>query len=106
MSIIAGEKLLSPIVMCGPRGLNFKAPVELRIPHLASNNPEDWTFALKSSDTTEGRNVPLNMYIVIYFNSCTKGGNANEWQNVTPGNDGISASKIDPDFVSVFVDHF
>lgn len=61
-NVYSGEKLLSPIVMCGPRGLNFKAPVELRIPHLASNNPEDWTFALKSSDTTDGELLRTPVY--------------------------------------------
>ncbi|XP_059173109.1 tight junction protein ZO-1-like isoform X2 [Physella acuta] len=29
-----GETLLSPLVMCGPHGIQFKKPVELRLPHL------------------------------------------------------------------------
>jgi len=29
----AGETLLSPLVMCGPHGLQFDHPVELRLPH-------------------------------------------------------------------------
>lgn len=49
-----GETLLSPIVMCGPRGLTFRKPVELRLPHCAANNADAWSFALKSSDTNEG----------------------------------------------------
>ncbi|RWS31853.1 tight junction protein ZO-1-like isoform X1 [Leptotrombidium deliense] len=82
-----GETLLSPIVMCGPHGLNFEKPVELRLPHCASVNPESWSFALKSSDTTNGK--------------------PEEWQNVIlGGGDGISASKIEQSFVSVLVDHF
>jgi len=32
-----GETLLSPLVMCGPHGLQFDEPVELRLPHCASN---------------------------------------------------------------------
>lgn len=70
-----GETLMSPVVMCGPHGLRFRVPVEvslsattltiqmslilllllqLRLPHCASVNPESWSFALKSSDATNG----------------------------------------------------
>ena len=49
-----GETLLSPLVMCGPHGLKFLQPVELRLPHCASVNPESWSFALKSSDSPGG----------------------------------------------------
>ena len=45
-----GERLLSPMVMCGPHGLRFNHPVELRLPHCASMTPDGWSFALKSSD--------------------------------------------------------
>lgn len=44
-----GEKLLSPLVMCGPQGLKFQLPVELRLPHEASQNSENWSFSLKSA---------------------------------------------------------
>ncbi|CAG2104772.1 unnamed protein product, partial [Medioppia subpectinata] len=82
-----GETLMSPIVMCGPHGLRFEVPVELRLPHCASVNPEGWAFALKSSDTNNGE--------------------PSEWQNVTLGtDDGITSSKLDNRFVSVLVDHF
>ncbi|XP_051544014.1 tight junction protein ZO-1-like isoform X4 [Myxocyprinus asiaticus] len=36
-----GETLLSPLVMCGPHGLKFLKPVELRLPHCASMTPDD-----------------------------------------------------------------
>jgi len=52
--IYTGETLLSPLVMCGPHGLKFLRPVELRLPHRASVNPESWSFALKSSDSPTG----------------------------------------------------
>ena len=42
--------------MCGPHGLKFLQPVELRLPHCASVNPESWSFALKSSDSPTGTN--------------------------------------------------
>ena len=51
----AGETLLSPLVMCGPHGLKFLQPVELRLPHCASVNPDSWSFALKSSDSPTGQ---------------------------------------------------
>ena len=38
------------MVMCGPHGLRFNHPVELRLPHCASMTPDGWSFALKSSD--------------------------------------------------------
>ncbi|XP_036391749.1 tight junction protein ZO-1-like isoform X3 [Megalops cyprinoides] len=34
-----GETLLSPLVMCGPHGLKFQKPVELRLPHC---DPKSW----------------------------------------------------------------
>ncbi|XP_061887202.1 tight junction protein ZO-1 isoform X16 [Entelurus aequoreus] len=34
-----GETLLSPLVMCGPHGLKFLKPVELRLPHC---EPKSW----------------------------------------------------------------
>ncbi|XP_072288256.1 tight junction protein 1-like [Pyxicephalus adspersus] len=53
-----GETLLSPLVMCGPHGLKFLKPVELRLPHCASMTPDGWSFALKSSDTSSGTLFP------------------------------------------------
>lgn len=40
--------------MCGPHGLKFLKPVELRLPHCASMTPDGWSFALKSSDSSSG----------------------------------------------------
>uniref|UniRef100_S4RC72 Tight junction protein 1a n=1 Tax=Petromyzon marinus TaxID=7757 RepID=S4RC72_PETMA len=37
-----GETLLSPLVMCGPHGLKFLKPVELRLPHC---EPSNWQKA-------------------------------------------------------------
>ena len=52
-----GETLLSPLVMCGPHGLKFSQPVELRLPHCASVNPDSWSFALKSRNTPTDRHA-------------------------------------------------
>lgn len=54
-NLIIGETLLSPVVMCGPAGLKFLQSVELRLPHCAALNPDTWSFALKSSDTANGK---------------------------------------------------
>ncbi|XP_076324782.1 tight junction protein ZO-1-like isoform X4 [Tachypleus tridentatus] len=83
-----GEMLLSPLVMCGPHGLKFNIPVELRLPHCASVNPESWSFALKSSDTPGS-------------------GQPGEWHNVSLDNmNGVASSHIKEKYVSVLVDHF
>ncbi|XP_051918960.1 tight junction protein ZO-1 isoform X7 [Hippocampus zosterae] len=79
-----GETLLSPLVMCGPHGLKFLKPVELRLPHCASMTPDGWSFALKSSDSSSGD--PKN------------------WQNKTlPGDPNYL---VGANCVSVLIDHF
>ncbi|XP_055365762.1 tight junction protein ZO-1 isoform X4 [Betta splendens] len=42
-----GETLLSPLVMCGPHGLKFLKPVELRLPHC---DPKTWQNKSLSGD--------------------------------------------------------
>lgn len=62
-----GETLLSPLVMCGPHGLKFLKPVELRLPHCASMTPDGWSFALKSSDSSSGTLsslCPLGLWVL------------------------------------------
>ncbi|XP_023220297.1 tight junction protein ZO-1-like [Centruroides sculpturatus] len=82
-----GETLLSPLVMCGPPGLHFDVPIQLKMPHCASVNPENWSFSLKASDTPDGRPI--------------------EWRNVTLDHeDGKTESSVDDNFVTISVDHF
>ncbi|XP_055789129.1 tight junction protein ZO-1-like isoform X5 [Salvelinus fontinalis] len=79
-----GETLLSPLVMCGPHGLKFLKPVELRLPHCASMTPDGWSFALKSSDSSSG--------------------DPKTWQNKSlPGDPNYLAGA---NCVSVLIDHF
>ena len=61
----AGETLLSPLVMCGPHGLKFLKPVELRLPHCASMTPDGWSFALKSSDSSSGTLSSLSPFALL-----------------------------------------
>uniref|UniRef100_A0A8C9V976 Tight junction protein 1 n=1 Tax=Scleropages formosus TaxID=113540 RepID=A0A8C9V976_SCLFO len=79
-----GETLLSPLVMCGPHGLKFQKPVELRLPHCASMTPDGWSFALKSSDSSSG--------------------DPKSWQNKSlPGDPNYL---VGANCVSVLIDHF
>uniref|UniRef100_T1J864 ZU5 domain-containing protein n=1 Tax=Strigamia maritima TaxID=126957 RepID=T1J864_STRMM len=79
------EKLLSPLVMCGPHGVNFSKPVELRLPHCATKNQEDWSFALKISETPTG--------------------NQSKWQNLSLDKES-QQWRVDGDYVILLVDHF
>ncbi|XP_042199050.1 tight junction protein ZO-1 isoform X5 [Callorhinchus milii] len=79
-----GETLLSPLVMCGPHGLKFLKPVELRLPHCASMTPDGWSFALKSSDSSSG--------------------DPKSWQNKSLPSD--SNYHVGANCVSVLIDHF
>ncbi|GFG33860.1 hypothetical protein Cfor_12812, partial [Coptotermes formosanus] len=92
-----GETLLSPLVLCGPHGLKFCRPVELRLPHWATCEPRDQTldtnrrprsFSLKSGETSGGQ-------------SCRP----SSWQSV-PIDSGGAATSIGSNSVSVLVDHF
>jgi hypothetical protein len=92
-----GEALLSPLVLCGPHGLKFRCPVELRLPHWAMCEPPDHTsdsnrrprsFALKSGETT-----------------CGQLGRPSSWQSVAIDSGG-PATSIGSNSVSVLVDHF
>lgn len=74
-----GESLMSPLVMCGPQNLQFRKPVELRLPHSASNNGENWSFALKS-------------------------GTGKEWEQISL--DENTSSLVTDKFVSVKINHF
>lgn len=43
----AGDKLISPMVMCGPHGIKFMNPVELRLPHSVDGNIDSTTDEVK-----------------------------------------------------------
>jgi len=44
-----GETLLSPLVMCGPHGLQFEHPVELRLPH---SEPSEGNMDMSSNSVS------------------------------------------------------
>ncbi|XP_076812481.1 tight junction protein ZO-1-like isoform X3 [Clavelina lepadiformis] len=78
-----GETLLSPLVMCGPHGLQFDHPVELRLPHCASMTSDGWSFALKTSNP----------------------GEPSQWHNVNVPNESNNYD-VGSNSVSVLIDHF
>ncbi|XP_065063741.1 tight junction protein ZO-1-like isoform X1 [Rhopilema esculentum] len=87
-----GETLLSPLVMCGPHGLKFKKPIELRLPH-KGNSADGMQFSLKSSES------PV----------VSSTGDPSKWKNVQLGGRDLDASRayqVTDDTVSVLVDHF
>ncbi|KAJ1349109.1 ZU5 domain [Parelaphostrongylus tenuis] len=76
-----GETLLSPLVMCGPQGLNFLTPCELRLPHCGPVEPDgQWSFSLKA-------------------------GEGGEWQHMDVQPQKASGSS-DKSFLSVLITHF
>lgn len=79
-----GETQLSPLVLCGPQGLKFQLPVELRLPHTAGQGSDSWNFTLKSANhTSASSQLDSN------------------WQSVS-----LDSRQQTSDFVPILVDHF
>ncbi|CAF0720009.1 unnamed protein product [Brachionus calyciflorus] len=55
-----GEILTNPIVMCGPRGIRFLKPIELRIPHFISIDGQSWSYAFKTQENISEDEDPYN----------------------------------------------
>ncbi|XP_067941687.1 tight junction protein ZO-3-like isoform X2 [Watersipora subatra] len=85
----AGEQLVSPLVVCGPQGLKFQLPVELRLPCPAAPESNNVMFKLKSSNDGAAEAAD------------------NGWQsqnlNNIPPSPGVNGQQ-NP--FSIFVDHF
>ncbi len=45
-----GERILSPIVMCGPHGVQFLKPVELTLPHSAGTDAQQLALMLHGAN--------------------------------------------------------
>ena len=45
-----GERILSPIVMCGPHGVQFLKPVELILPHSAGTDAQQLALMLHGAN--------------------------------------------------------
>jgi hypothetical protein len=48
-----GERLLSPIVMCGPHGVQFLKPVELILPHCAGTDAQQLALMLHGANQSK-----------------------------------------------------
>jgi tight junction protein 1 len=46
-------QLLSPIVICGPQGLQFNKPVELILPHSAGNDAQQLSLMLHGANQSK-----------------------------------------------------
>ncbi|KAK6045621.1 ZU5 domain protein [Cooperia oncophora] len=56
-----GEALLSPLVMCGPQGLTFLTPCELRLPHCGPVDSDgQWSFSLKAGEGGEWQHMDVH----------------------------------------------
>jgi len=53
------DQLLSPMVMCGPHGLFFKVPVELRLPHNANATEDGWKYGNQNPKGEERNQVSV-----------------------------------------------
>lgn len=81
---------MSPLVQCGPKGLRFLKPVELRIPHEGGSRAGKsarWNVSLKASNEL------------------------GQWRHISqPGDDAYLLDSDDAKnsrhFLSAFVDHF
>lgn len=83
------ETLLSPMVMCGPQGLKFEVPVELRLPQTGSN---------KNGVMTNQSGVLDDITSFVL-----KSGSGNTWKNIELLQ---PPTKNPQGFVSVMVNHF
>jgi hypothetical protein len=95
--IKTGEALLSPLVQCGPKGLRFLQPVELRIPHdggSRANSSGRWNVSLKASNELgQWRQIEL-----------PQRGNDDHEQRAQ--SEQLDDAKNSRNHLSVFVDHF
>ncbi|GAU92615.1 hypothetical protein RvY_04671 [Ramazzottius varieornatus] len=83
-----GERLLSPCVLCGPSGLTFLKPLELKLPHSANSSPSTGSFSSGKSPRLPNGSLNGN-HDDIYQNKFSQS------PKVPNGNS-----------VSVYVDHF
>lgn len=79
--------------MCGPQGLKFQKPVELLLPHCASDADDDvrWSFALKSANDA---GVGVNQ--------------TNNWKQIplSDANVDRNGGLVNGKYVSITIDHF
>lgn len=99
LCLCAGEALLSPLVQCGPKGLRFLQPVELRIPHDGGSRAHSsgrWNVSLKTSNELgQWRQIEL-----------PQRGDDDHQQRPQIQSEQSDDAKKSRNHLSVFVDHF
>lgn len=85
---VLDETMMSPLVLCGPHGLSFRVPVELRLPHWASRG---------GGGGDDDASSTLSFAV-----KATPGGSDLSWRDVALQNGHNNANET----VSVLVDHF
>lgn len=56
------RQLLSPIVICGPKGIRFNKPIELTLPHHAGDDPQQVSLMLHGINQSKlflGKEFPV-----------------------------------------------
>lgn len=86
------EALMSPLVMCGPQGLHFAVPVELKLPHDTTTNADD-------ENLESGEELPATTSFVL------KSGSGQTWRNIELLKPPRRNNPKDK-FVTVLVSHF
>lgn len=98
----AGEALLSPLVQCGPKGLRFLSPVELRIPHdggSRANSSGRWNVSLKASNE-------LGQWRQIELPQRRGSSGGEDHERLEFQSEQLDDAKNNRNHLSVFVDHF
>ncbi len=107
ITFFLGEALLSPLVQCGPKGLRFLKPVELRIPHAGGSRggrTGRWNVSLKASNEMgQWRQIDLPQHSTSSVDGCDDPRTILEDVNEL---DDEEEAKNSRHHLSVFVNHF
>jgi len=93
-------QLLSPIVICGPQGIQFNKPIELTLPHTAGNDAQQLSLMLHGTHQSklkfnrEKKKVLFFVFVFLESKTNYQQENSNGIHHVTNSN------------VSILVDHF
>ena len=98
-----GERLLSPIVMCGPHGVQFLKPVELVLPHCAGTDAEQLALMLHGANLSKESPSTLPSDFIRFF-AFDVDGSANQHTDKSTIVNGIN--HVTNSNVSILVDHF
>lgn len=99
-----GERLLSPIVMCGPHGVQFLKPVELILPHCAGTDAQQLALMLHGANQSKFSFEKDHIDFINLFLFFIQDGSSNNRLDKTMITNGIN--HVTNSNVSILVDHF